>query len=110
MNVFQEFNQLLALIHGGFLPSDTLQRFARGEITRQWIRANLSRNRAYILSQLPIALRTLIEKKEMPPKIEAAIFSGMYNKSYLLQMIIADDVLVKKLLPARILNMLQVCF
>ncbi|CAK8673436.1 unnamed protein product [Clavelina lepadiformis] len=103
----QELNQLMALIEAGYLPPDTLKKFALGEITEEWLRKNLSQNRDLIMSRLPLPLSKLIESGEMPPDIEAAIFSGSHNKTELAKMFVRDDDFIKKLLPQKMLDMLQ---
>ena len=60
------------------------------------------------MSQLPLPLSKLIESGEMPPDIEAAIFSGSHNKTELAKMFVRDDDFIKKLLPQKMLDMLQV--
>nr|XP_002124965.2 uncharacterized protein LOC100186727 isoform X2 [Ciona intestinalis] len=103
----EQLKMLQGYIQAGYLPPDTIEKLLRGDITPEWLRANITNNREIILSRMPEVLRTLIEDGKMPEDIETAIFSGKYNSTEIAMMIIADDDLIKAMLPTDFRNMIQ---
>ena len=64
--------------------------------------------REFVMDQLPDKMREMIEDGRMPLYLEEAIFSGTHNRSVLAKMIADNDVVMRGLLPDRVLNMLEV--
>ena len=103
------FQMLINLINEGYLPQDTITKLKRGEIDVEWIQRNVSKNPKFIMSKLPDKIRELIVSGQLPKHIEKAILSGKdNNETAMKQLLFQDDKVIKLLLPASIVDMLQV--
>ena len=96
-------------IAAGYLPENTLQLLADGEITECWLRYNMTHNRELILSNLPYVMQEMISNGTMPAEVEDALLSGNYSKREIQQIIMDSDEFFKVLMPEQLVLALKVC-
>merc|ERR1712136_218957 len=107
MTMEEKLQVMKNAIADGYLPNNTLQLLADGEITECWLRYNMTHNRELILSNLPPIMQEMVANGTMPAEVEDALLSGNYSKKEIEEIILDSDEFFKALMPEQLVLALK---